>query len=75
VLNHPNFDRLMRRLDRRVHLEDPDGDALSALPFSRKSYEPADYIVREGTSPKESALILDGLRFGRSSPAPAIGRM
>lgn len=57
------LDIMVQKYQRRAHLEPDDVDALRALPFRTQTIEASRYIVREGTRPAHSALILDGLAF------------
>jgi CRP-like cAMP-binding protein len=61
--NHPIFDRMVRKLQRRAPLDEADRKALGALSFRSKTFEPGSFIVREGMSADESALILSGFAF------------
>jgi CRP-like cAMP-binding protein len=63
VLNHPVFDRLVRKLERRVRLQEDDRAAICSLNFRKKIYEPGSYLVREGALCDESVLLLDGFTY------------
>jgi CRP-like cAMP-binding protein len=59
----PVFDRLMRKLERRVSLEASDREAVASLGFTQRTYEQGSFIVREGAAAEECGLILDGFAF------------
>ena len=61
--DHPILHRMVRKLAARVKLDEADYEALLSLPFKTKIFEPNSYLVREGTSPEESNLILDGFAY------------
>jgi CRP-like cAMP-binding protein len=63
LVNHPVFDRMIRKLEGRAPLQDSDRAAIVSLNFRKKIYEPGAYLVREGTVADESALILDGFAY------------
>jgi CRP-like cAMP-binding protein len=54
---------MLAKLERRAPLDDSDRAALLALPYKIASYEPAKYLVREGSVAEESALIVSGFAF------------
>lgn len=58
--NHPIFHRMLRKLQRRAVLDAADLKALGSLSFRQTAYEAGDYIVREGATCQESALIFEG---------------
>jgi len=51
------------KFGRRVSLDEGDRAALLALPFKVHVVEAGRYLVREGDSPLESALLLSGFAF------------
>jgi len=55
--------RMVRKFDQRTHLDDEDREALLNLPYEFRRLEPGRQIVREGTTPEHSVLILKGLVF------------
>ena len=55
--------RMLSKLERRAPLDDADRKALLSLPFKSTVYEPAKYLVREGSTTTESALIVTGFAF------------
>ena len=57
------LERMTRKFEGRATLDEADRRALYALPFRVKAYEPGQYLVREGSSPQESSLILSGLAY------------
>lgn len=54
---------MIAKFEKRARLEQSDRDALLALPYRVQTIEANRYIVREGSLPVHSALILDGLAF------------
>jgi CRP-like cAMP-binding protein len=54
---------MVQKFERRAPLNDSDRQALSSLPHRVQTYEPGRYVVREGATVEESALILSGLAF------------
>lgn len=63
MLNHPVLHRMVRKLERRAPLSDSDREALSSLKFRHKTYEPSNYLIREGMHAEESTLILEGFAY------------
>lgn len=63
MLDHPVFDRMVRKLERRAVLDASDRDALCSLNFKQKTMKAGSYIVREGMMAEESALVLEGFAF------------
>ncbi len=57
------IERVLRRLETRVPLDDEDREAVRSLPLTRRTLEPAAYIVREGEPPQMCALLLSGFAF------------
>jgi CRP-like cAMP-binding protein len=56
-------ERMIRRLDARVSLSDADQDALRALPFSFRTMDAANYLVREGEPPQVCYLLISGFAY------------
>jgi CRP-like cAMP-binding protein len=54
---------LMRRWSAYADLSSEDRDALLALPFTRKSFDRDQYIVREGQIACDCALLLSGYAY------------
>ena len=59
----PIFERMLRRYELRAPLDDADRQALLSLPYDLRTIEATKYIVREGSSPNESCLIVTGFAF------------
>ena len=57
------LDRMVRKFERRAQLDDSDRKALRGLPYDLKLMEAGRYIVREGSSPDHSALLVSGLAY------------
>lgn len=57
------LDRMVRKFERRAQLDDSDRKALRGLPYDLKLMEAGRYIVREGSSPDHSALLISGLAY------------
>jgi len=55
-----HLDLMIAKFRRRAQLNDSDCKALRELPFRLQVFEPAKYIVREGSNPSHSALIVSG---------------
>ena len=56
-------ERMVRRLELRVPLDDEDRAAIRALPFTLKAMEPAAYLVREGEPPELCMMLLSGFAY------------
>lgn len=55
---------LARKLGSRKQLDDQDVDAILGLPYTRRTFEAASYIVREGQPPRtRCSFILSGYAF------------
>jgi CRP-like cAMP-binding protein len=54
------LERMVRKFERRAPLSAGDRAALLALPFRLQKIEAGKYIVREGSSPSNSALLVSG---------------
>lgn len=61
--NHPSFERLLRKIERRTNVEKADLEALRSLSFQAKNYDRGDYVVRQGNKYSQSALILEGFAY------------
>src|SRR5688572_1235115 len=59
----PALEHMIRKFQRRAHLNDADVQALHDLPYRLSTAEAARYIVREGSSPEHSVIILSGLAY------------
>ena len=57
------LERTIRKFERRAPLDDRDRAALRALPFEKKQVEAGRYLLREGSSPENSCLVLTGFAF------------
>jgi CRP-like cAMP-binding protein len=63
MVDHPHLQRMVEKLTGRANLDEADRDALLALPFRTKVFDPHSYIVREGTPTVESTFILEGFVY------------
>lgn len=55
---------LARKLALRARLDEADKAAVLALPYARRTYEPAVYLVREGEPPrKHCSFVVSGFAF------------
>lgn len=54
---------MIRRFQRRAALQDDDVQALLELPYRLSTAEASRYIVREGSAPEHSVIILSGLAY------------
>ena len=59
----PILERMMRKFERRAHLEQDDREALLNLPYRILRAEAGRYIVREGSMTDHSAIIISGLCY------------
>lgn len=57
------LERMIRKFERRAPLDDSDRAALRSLPFTRRTASARSFIVREGSSPDVSCLLLSGYTF------------
>jgi len=53
--------RMIRKFERRAHLEEEDRQALLNLPYRLMRAEAGRYIVREGSANEHSAIVVSGL--------------
>jgi CRP-like cAMP-binding protein len=56
-------ERMIRRLDARVPLSEADREAIRALPFSFRTLDAANYMVREGEPPQVCYLLISGFAY------------
>ncbi len=61
------LERMLRRFALRAPLVQQDRDALFDLPFTLRSLEPGQWLIREGNSATNSALIVSGLAYRHKS--------
>jgi CRP-like cAMP-binding protein len=54
---------MVRKLETHAILDDGDRQALLALPYVLRTYEPASYLVREGDVPDQCAVLLSGFAY------------
>jgi CRP-like cAMP-binding protein len=54
---------LLRNLELRAELAEPDRDAILGLPCTLKTLEPHTYIVREGDSPQQCGVLVSGFAY------------
>jgi CRP-like cAMP-binding protein len=59
----PVLQHMIDKFRRRASLHDDDVQALMDLPFRLTTVEAARYIVREGSSPDHSIIIISGLAY------------
>jgi CRP-like cAMP-binding protein len=57
------LDRVVRRLESRVRLDEADRAAIHALPVQQRTIEPAAYMVREGEKADDCVLLLGGFAY------------
>ncbi|HYW17350.1 MAG TPA: Crp/Fnr family transcriptional regulator [Allosphingosinicella sp.] len=57
------IERVLRRLETRGPLSEPDRAAVRSLPFTLRTLEPSTYLVREGEPSKTCALLLGGFAY------------
>jgi CRP-like cAMP-binding protein len=64
-VEHPQqvFAQVITRFEKRTPLSEQSRAALSALPFTIKSYSRHSYIVREGEKSRSAKLIVDGFAY------------
>jgi CRP-like cAMP-binding protein len=58
-----DIERIVRRLETRVPLQEEDRAAIRALPFVYRTLEPASYLLREGEPPELCAVLLSGFAY------------
>jgi CRP-like cAMP-binding protein len=63
LLDHPVLHRVLRKLEKRAPLTASDREAVAALNFSHKTYEPSSYLAREGTIAEAATVILEGFAY------------
>jgi CRP-like cAMP-binding protein len=57
------IERMVRRLETRGPLSDADRDAVRALPFTFRTLDAANYLVREGEPPQVCYLLISGFAY------------
>lgn len=57
------LDLMIRRLETHARLEDADRAALMALPYVLRTLDASSYLVREGYSPDQCAVLVTGFAF------------
>lgn len=62
-MENPTLQRLLMKLKRRSPLEDRDEKALLALPFTTRSLEPGNYLVRQGERAEYTCVLLSGFAY------------
>jgi CRP-like cAMP-binding protein len=60
--SHP-LNLLLRKLETHVRLSPEDRDAVLALPYIVRTFEPHSYTVREGERPTACAVLLSGFAY------------
>lgn len=64
--DHP-LHALIHRLDRNHAMTREDREALYALPYKLRWFEPAAYTVREGEKPRTCGVLVSGFAFGQKT--------
>jgi CRP-like cAMP-binding protein len=59
---HP-LDLLIRNLELRSQLSEPDRQQVRELPYTLRTLEPASYIVREATPPTQCCVLVSGFAY------------
>ena len=54
---------MVRKLETHAVLDVEDRNALMALPYTLRTYEPSSYLVREGDVPEQCAVLLSGFAY------------
>jgi CRP-like cAMP-binding protein len=62
-MSDQGLERVIRRLESRVALQERDRQAIRSLPFGRRTLDSASYLVREGEPPETCALLLSGFAY------------
>ena len=57
------LERIIRRLEIRVDLSELDRHAIRALPVTRRTIDPATYMIREGETADACILLLGGFAY------------
>jgi CRP-like cAMP-binding protein len=57
------MERLVRRLESHSHLSAADRDAVRALPYTLRTLDPGQYLVREGDRPAYCSVIAAGFAY------------
>lgn len=57
------LDLLLRSLEQRTPLSEPDRNAILGLPFNIRSMDPSAYLVREGDPPDRCGVLLSGFAY------------
>lgn len=63
------LDRMLSKFERRAPLVASDREALRELPFRLRTFEPHQYIVREGDRLTECCLLVDGYAIRQKTTA------
>jgi CRP-like cAMP-binding protein len=58
---------MLQKFELRVPLTQADREALLGLPFTQRTFEPGKFLIREGNSATNSALIVSGLSYRHKS--------
>ena len=58
---------MLQKFELRVPLTDADRKALLSLPFSPRQFDAGQFLIREGSSATNSALIVSGLAYRHKS--------
>lgn len=61
--HHHPLGLLVRKLETHAPLVDADREALLALSYTRRTLEPASYLVREGDLPDRCGVLLSGFAY------------
>ncbi|HEY0012477.1 MAG TPA: Crp/Fnr family transcriptional regulator [Allosphingosinicella sp.] len=61
--SNDTIERMIRRLETRVPLAESDREAIRALPFTFRTLEAANYLVREGEVPEICYVLVSGFAY------------
>lgn len=62
IISHP-LEPMVRKLQQWRELDEPECQAVRALPYTVERAEPGRYIVREGDQPRHACLLVSGFAF------------
>ncbi|HEY0027459.1 MAG TPA: Crp/Fnr family transcriptional regulator [Allosphingosinicella sp.] len=57
------LERVVRRLERRVPLDEADRQAVRRLPLTHRTLDPASYMVREGETVVNCSILISGFAY------------
>ena len=61
--NSDTIERMIRRLDARIPRSEGDREAIRSLPFTFRTLDAANYLVREGEPPQVCYLLISGFAY------------